>query len=109
MKKEKRRKAGRSAVSYTHLWTGRTFSGFAGSGKWMQCKTGFLLSIRAGAVCYLSLIHISSYRTRLEQWKAEGQKTGKPYLKSEQYAMTVFYHDVMYRENTEEKLSLIHI
>ena len=27
---------------------------------------------------------VSSYRTRLEQWKAEGQKTGKPYLKSEQ-------------------------
>ena len=46
---------------------------------------------------------VSSYRTRLEQWKAEGQKTGKPYLKSEQYAMPVFYHDVMYRENTEEK------
>ncbi len=41
---------------------------------------------------------VSSYRTRLEQWKAEGQKTGKPYLKSEQYAMPVFYHDVMYRE-----------
>ena len=40
---------------------------------------------------------------RLEQWKAEGQKTGKPYLKSEQYAMPVFYHNVMYRENTEEK------
>ena len=35
--------------------------------------------------------------------KAEGEKTGKPYLKSEQYAMPVFYHDVMYRENTEEK------
>ena len=33
---------------------------------------------------------VSSYRTRLEQWKAEGQKTGKPYLKSEQYAMPVF-------------------
>ena len=46
---------------------------------------------------------VSSYRTRLEQWKAEGQKTGKPYLKSEQYAMPVFYHDVMYRGNTEEK------
>ena len=46
---------------------------------------------------------VSSYRTRLEQWKAEGEKTGKPYLKSEQYAMPVFYHDVMYRENTEEK------
>ena len=46
---------------------------------------------------------VSSYQTRLEQWKAEGQKTGKPYLKSEQYAMPVFYHDVMYRENTEEK------
>ena len=46
---------------------------------------------------------VSSYRTRLEQWKAEGQKTGKPYLKSEQYAMPVFYHNVMYRENTEEK------
>ena len=46
---------------------------------------------------------VSSYRTRLEQWKTEGQKTGKPYLKSEQYAMPVFYHDVMYRENTEEK------
>ena len=26
---------------------------------------------------------VSSYRTRLEQWKAEGEKTGKPYLKSE--------------------------
>ena len=38
-----------------------------------------------------------------KQWKAEGEKTGKPYLKSEQYAMPVFYHDVMYRENTEEK------
>ena len=46
---------------------------------------------------------VSSYRTRLEQWKAEGEKTGKPYLKSEQYAMPVFYHDVMYRENTEEE------
>ena len=39
----------------------------------------------------------------LEQVEAEGEKTGKPYLKSEQYAMPVFYHDVMYRENTEEK------
>ncbi len=28
------------------------FSGFAGSGKWMQCKTGFLPSVRAGTVCY---------------------------------------------------------
>ena len=35
--------------------------------------------------------------------KQRGRKTGKPYLKSEQYAMPVFYHDVMYRENTEEK------
>ena len=50
-----------------------------------------------------ALGRVSSYRTRLEQWKAEGQKTGKPYLKSEQYAMPVFYHDIMYRENTEEK------
>ena len=40
---------------------------------------------------------------RLEHWKAEGQKKGKPYLESKQYAMPVFYHDVMYRKNTEEK------
>ena len=46
---------------------------------------------------------VSSYRTRLEQWKAEGQKTGKPYLKSEQYAMPVFYRGVMYREGAEGK------
>ena len=46
---------------------------------------------------------VSSYRTRLEHWKAEGQKKGKPYLESKQYAMPVFYHDVMYRKNTEEK------
>ncbi len=35
--------------------------------------------------------------------KQRDQKSGKPYLKSEKYAMPVFYHDVMYRENTEEK------
>ena len=46
---------------------------------------------------------VSSYQTRLEHWKAEGQKKGKPYLESKQYAMPVFYHDVMYRKNTEEK------
>ena len=40
------------------------------------------------------------YRTRLEQESRGGKKT---YLKSEQYAMPVFYHDVMYRKNTEEK------
>ena len=47
---------------------------------------------------------VSSYQTRLEQWKAEGQKTGKPYLKSEQYAMPVFYHDVMSVKTQKRKM-----
>ena len=46
---------------------------------------------------------VSSYHTRLEQWK-NGAISGKPKLVCENHAMPVFYRDVMYKP-----LSLIHI
>ena len=60
--------------------------------------------LQTGRPVQHALGSVSSYRTRLEQWKAEGQKEQESrILNSEQYAMPVFYHDVMYRENTEGK------
>ena len=46
---------------------------------------------------------VSSYETRLEQWEATGEPSGKPHLTCENHAMPVFYRDVMYREGTEGK------
>ena len=46
---------------------------------------------------------VSSYETRLEQWGATGELSGKPHLTCENHAMPVFYRDVMYREGTEGK------
>ena len=40
---------------------------------------------------------VSSYHTRLEQWK-NGAISGKPKLVYENHAMPVFYRDVMYKE-----------
>ena len=46
---------------------------------------------------------VSSYETRLGQWGATGELSGKPHLTCENHAMPVFYRDVMYREGTEGK------
>ena len=46
---------------------------------------------------------VSSYKTRLELWKKTNQKGGGPKLVCDNHAMPVFYRDVMYREDTEEK------
>ena len=46
---------------------------------------------------------VSSYESRLEQWKRTGKKAGKPALVYENHAMPVFYRDVMYREGMEGK------
>ena len=46
---------------------------------------------------------VSSYESRLEQWKRTGKKAGKPTLVYENHAMPVFYRDVMYRESMEGK------
>ena len=46
---------------------------------------------------------VSSYESRLEQWKRTGKKAGKPALVYENHAMPVFYRDVMYRESMEGK------
>ena len=46
---------------------------------------------------------VSSYETRLEQWGATVELSGKPHLTCENHAMPVFYRDVMYREGTEGK------
>ena len=46
---------------------------------------------------------VSSYKTRLGLWKKTDQKGGRPKLVCDNHAMPVFYRDVMYREDTEEK------
>ena len=46
---------------------------------------------------------VSSYETRMDLWKKSGEKAGKPRLAYENYAMPVFYRDVMYREGEEGK------
>ena len=46
---------------------------------------------------------VSSYKTRLELWKKMDQKGGTPKLVCGNHAMPVFYRDVMYSEDTEEK------
>ena len=46
---------------------------------------------------------VSSYKTRLELWNKMDQKGGTPKLVCGNHAMPVFYRDVMYREDTEEK------
>ena len=46
---------------------------------------------------------VSSYKTRLELWKKMDKKGGTPKLVCGNHAMPVFYRDVMYREDTEEK------
>ena len=46
---------------------------------------------------------VSSYESRMEQWEAAGEFSGKPNFICENHAMPVFYRDVMYREGTEGK------
>ena len=46
---------------------------------------------------------VSSYETRLGQWKETGVLSGRPKLTCRNHAMPVFYRDVMYREGTEGK------
>ena len=46
---------------------------------------------------------ISSYKTRMGMWEKSGQIGGKPKLVYENHAMSVFYRDVMYRENENGK------
>ena len=46
---------------------------------------------------------VSSYKPRLELWEKTDQKGGRPKLGCGDHAMPVFYRDVMYREDTEEK------
>ena len=45
---------------------------------------------------------VSSYHTRLEQWK-NGAISGKPKLVYENHAMPVFYRDVMYKPGEESE------
>ncbi len=48
---------------------------------------------------------VSSYETRLGQWKEQepGVLSGRPKLTCKNHAMPVFYRDVMYREGAEGK------
>ena len=46
---------------------------------------------------------VSSYESRMEQWEAAGELSGKPNFTCENHAMPVFYRDVMYRKGTEGK------
>ena len=46
---------------------------------------------------------VSSYKTRLSLWEKSGQTGGWPKLVYENHAMSVFYRDVMYREDKEGK------
>ena len=46
---------------------------------------------------------VSSYETRLGQWKETGVLSGRPELTCRNHAMPVFYRDVMYREGAEGK------
>ena len=46
---------------------------------------------------------VSSYETRLGQWKETGVLSGRPKLTCRNHAMPVFYRDVMYREEAEGK------
>ena len=46
---------------------------------------------------------VSSYESRMEQWEAAGELSGKPNFTCKNHAMPVFYRDVMYREGTEGK------
>ena len=46
---------------------------------------------------------VSSYETRLGQWKETGVLSGRPKLTCRNHAMPVFYRDVMYREGGEGK------
>ena len=46
---------------------------------------------------------VSSYKTRLGQWKETGVLSGRPKLTCRNHAMPVFYRDVMYREGAEGK------
>ena len=58
--------------------------------------------LRRAAVQH-ALGSVSSYKTRLGLWKKTDQKGGGPKLVCDNHAMPVFYRDVMYREDTEEK------
>ena len=46
---------------------------------------------------------VSSYESRMEQWEAAGELSGKPNFTCENHVMPVFYRNVMYREGTEGK------
>ena len=46
---------------------------------------------------------VSSYETRLGQWKETGVLSGRPKLTCRNHAMPVFYRNVMYREGAEGK------
>ena len=46
---------------------------------------------------------VSSYETRLGQWKETGVLSGRPKLTCRNHAMPVFYRDVMYHEGAEGK------
>ena len=46
---------------------------------------------------------VSSYETRLGQWKETGVLSGRPKLTCRNHAMPVFYRDVMYREGAAGK------
>ena len=50
-----------------------------------------------------ALGNVSSYETRLGQWKETGVLSGRPKLTCRNHAMPVFYRDVMYREGAEGK------
>ena len=46
---------------------------------------------------------VSSYETRLGQWKETGVLSGRPKLTCRNHVMPVFYRNVMYREGAEGK------
>ena len=56
--------------------------------------------IRRSAIQH-ALGSVSSYETRLGQWKETGVLSGRPKLTCRNHAMPVFYRDVMYREGAE--------
>ncbi len=46
---------------------------------------------------------VSSYETRMDLWKKSGEKAGKPRLAYENYAMPVFYRDVIVQGRRRRK------
>lgn len=61
--------------------------------------------LRRSAITH-ALGNVSSYMTRMEQWKESGKKKGMPVFSSGNRAMPVFYREGMYREAGEDRAVL---